>query len=164
MKIAIKHLNFRTKKVSLAFLTALALLTGITHSMTACTAIDDSDAAAIETAENFAQAFFNYDFHKAEPFVTPESRKWLRFAASNAAQDDLDLINECNAQAKVDMIEETSADTLLLVHLLVSDYVKPALLGQKAVRSDKEGLFPLTMVLRDGSWQVKLEGLPRSCE
>ena len=52
-----------------------------------------AEEKAMNRVAAFADAYFNYDFGEALKMVTPESEKWLRFAASNVTQGDVDLLN-----------------------------------------------------------------------
>ena len=48
---------------------------------------------AIETtAIDFANAYFNYDLVKAQTMVDDQSKKWLRYEASNITEADLELL------------------------------------------------------------------------
>lgn len=142
-------------KVFFLFCTAL-LLSG-------CDFTSDHDNEAIEAAVNWAEAYFNYDFHKAEEYITPESSRWLKFAASNTTERDLQLVqqNENGAEVEVEDFFPEANDTLRVVSLRVSNYVSSTLPAELAQLVD-EGVFNVTTVLRDGKWKVRMEGLPQS--
>ena len=142
-------------KVFFLFCTAL-LLSG-------CDFTSDHDNEAIEAAVNWAEAYFNYDFHKAEEYITPESGRWLKFAASNATEHDLQLVqqNEEGATVEVEDFFPEANDTLRVVSLRVSNYVSSTLPAESA-QLVEEGVFNVTTVLRDGKWKVRMEGLPQS--
>lgn len=142
-------------KVFFLFCTAL-LLSG-------CDFTSDHDNEAIEAAVNWAEAYFNYDFHKAEEYITPESGQWLIFAASNTTEHDLQLIqqNVDGATVEVEDFFAEANDTLRVVSLRVSNYVSSTLPAESAQLVD-EGVFNVTTVLRDGKWKVRMEGLPQS--
>ena len=136
------------------FLCCLVLLAA------ACDLHEGSDREAMDAAGEWADAYFNADYHAAEALSTPESRRFLAFAASNTTQHDLDLLKETPAEVAVDDILEAN-DTLRVVTLKVNHYLQPTLLGQSA-RQQEEGEFHVTVVKRDTRWLVKMEGLPRS--
>ena len=142
-------------KVFFLFCTAI-LLSG-------CNFTNDHDNEAIEAAVNWAEAYFNYDFHKAEEYVTPESGRWLKFAASNATEHDLQLVqqNEEGATVEVEDFFPEANDTLRVVSLKVSNFVSSTLPAE-SVQLVEEGVFNVTTVLRDGKWKVRMEGLPQS--
>lgn len=131
--------------------------------LSGCDFTNDHDNEAIETAVCWAEAYFNYDFHKAEEYVTLESGKWLKFAASNTTEHDLQLVqqNENGATVEVEDFFPEANDTLRVVSLRVSNFVNSALPAESAQLVD-EGMFKVTTVLRDGKWKVRMEGLPQS--
>ena len=122
----------------------------------------DLNAAAKEQAQQFAEAYFNYDFDQARRFVTPESEKWLRFAASNVTQEDVDLINATSDQVSVAATDcQYQDDSTTCVRVIVYNAVLKGSLGRPA-HTASEAEFVLTLVNRDGAYLVKLEGLPRN--
>jgi len=55
---------------------------------------DDSTKKVPEdNALQFAEAYYNYDFKRAEKLCTEEGRRCLVFKASNTTQADLDMYN-----------------------------------------------------------------------
>ena len=67
------------------------LIWALALSLTACSMLRDDDQATAVAVE-WGEAFFNCDYHAAEALCTPESRRWLQFAASNTTQHDLDML------------------------------------------------------------------------
>lgn len=122
----------------------------------------DLDAKVLEHVAAFAEAYFNYDFEKARRMVTPNSEKWLRFAASNVTQEDVDLLN---AQEGVATVEaegyERLNDSTLAVTLTVRDFLTKDSLGATG-RIEAEGQFRFVAIRQDKSFLVRMEGLPRS--
>lgn len=122
----------------------------------------DLDAKVLEHVAAFAEAYFNYDFEKARRMVTPNSEKWLRFAASNVTQEDVDLLN---AQEGVATVEaegyERLNDSTLAVTLTVRDFLTKDSLGATG-RIEAEGQFRFVAIRHDKSFLVRMEGLPRS--
>ena len=145
-------------KFNTLFITAALLLA------TACQEMRQTeDEAANSQALAFAQAYFNLDFERAARLATPESRKWLSFAASNLEQRDLDL---WNAQAEPAVAEiggttEWVDDTTRTVAITVKDFLQLDTIGQEANMVD-EAAFRLTTVKREGKWLVRMASLPRS--
>ena len=110
----------------------------------------------------FAEAYFNYDFKKAQRWVTPESVKWLQFAASNVSQEDIDLINEQEDEATVEVAEfEYVNDSVSVVTVEVQSFLQKDSIGKAGSMTD-QAPFRLTVVERDGKPRVRMEGLPRS--
>ena len=133
-------------------------LTAIT--MASCNVGIESDDAALDVAANWADAYFNCDFHEAANYATPESDKWLRFAASNTTEQDLQTL-EGKATATADEYFTEANDTLRVVTLHVRNFLKPVAVGAPA-QLQEEGTFLVTVVKRDGKWKVRMEGLPQS--
>ncbi len=125
--------------------------------------MNGDDQEATEAAIKWADAYFNYDFHEAEKYATPESRQWIQFAASNTTVRDLQLVqeNEGGASVEVNDFFPDANDTLRVVSLTVHDYVSSTLPADSARLVD-EATFSITTVLRDGAWKVRMEGLPQS--
>ena len=122
----------------------------------------DADAAAKEQAQKFAEAYFNYDFVKARQFVTSDSEKWLRFAASNVVQEDVDLLNAIQKSASVEVTDcDYQNDSVAHVTLAVYNVVLKDSIGQPAYMAG-EAEFALSLVKRNGDYQVRMEGLPRN--
>ena len=134
------------------------LLTALT--MASCNAGFEGDDAALDVASKWADAYFNYDFHEAATYSTPESDKWLLFAASNTTEQDLQVL-QGNATATADDYFTVANDTLRVVTLHVRNFLKPAVVGATP-QLQEEGTFLVTVVKRDGKWKVRMEDLPRS--
>ncbi len=129
--------------------------------LTGCGEATESDNAARQVAQAWGDAYFNCDYHEAEQYVTEESGKWLRFAASNTTESDLELLQRQQATVDADDYFPVATDTLRVVRLKVENYLSPTALGE-ASRQEEEGVFEVTVVKRADSWQVRMEGLPRS--
>ena len=120
----------------------------------------ESNQAVMNIAQSWAEAYFNCDYHDAEQYITTESQKWLRFAASNTTEQDLQLLQAHDVT--IETTDDTVCnDTLHVVTLQVSNYLAPTALGD-SVAIASQGVFQVTVVKRDGQWQVRMEGLPRS--
>ena len=129
--------------------------------LTSCGMGFGDDDAAQEVAVAWGDAYFNCDYHGADNYSTEESEKWLRLAASNTTEADLQLLRQNEAEVEADDYFPAASDTLRVVVLLVRNYLAPTVPGEEP-RQEEEGLFQVTVVNRDGSWKVRMEGLPRS--
>jgi len=129
--------------------------------MAGCSAGNADDESARETAVTWADAYFNCDYAEASQYVTEESMKWLRLAASNTTENDLALLREENAVVEGAEYFTSATDTLRVVLLRVSHYLAATPLGEDASLG-ADGRFNVTVVLRNGAWRVRMEGLPRS--
>ena len=126
-----------------------------------CDVAMDDDSKAIKVAEQWAEAYFNDDFHEAIKHATPDSEDWLRYAASNATNEDLQLLDATPATVTADDGFPIANDTLRVVTLHVNNYLENTALGSSA-KQVKEGTFRVNVVKHDGEWLVKMEGLPQS--
>ena len=133
--------------------------------MAACEGQNSSERTVAEkVTAAFSDAYFNYDFKRAEEYITPESRQWLHFAASNVRQETLDVLNQLGDEELPTVIlggTEAIDDSTQRVSVTVRNIVDADSIGQPASVSD-EATFRLTLVNREGNWKVKMEGLPRS--
>ena len=132
----------------------VALLTG-------CSVIQDDDDRATDVATQWAEAYFNCDYHGAEALSTPESYRWLQFAASNTTQHDLDLLQQQPAEVEATDFFPDANDTLRVVELAVSNSISPSIHAGESSQEEK-ALFHITVVKRNGSWLVRMADLPRS--
>ena len=140
-----KHLN------RILFLLAAVLLSGCQK--------DESEAERV--AHQWGDAYFNYNFRQALNYVTPESERWLRFAASNVTQQDLDVLQK-NGQATVTLDGYyAGSDTTGTAYLNVSNWLRTDSIGRAGSHQELVSLQVL-LVKRDGRWLVRMEGLPRN--
>ena len=139
------------KRLRLLFMAAL---------LAGCGLVDDGNRAAREVALEWADAYFNCDFHQAEEYITPEGGKWLRFAASNITEQQLQLLQQHEVKVEADMSDYVN-DTMQVVTLKVNNYLAPTPLGEEPTIKE-QGTFRITLVKRDNKWKVRMEGLPRN--
>ena len=137
------------------------IIFAITLSLAACDMPQNDDDKATAVAVEWGEAFFNCDYHAAEALSTPESRRWLQFAASNTTQHDLDLLKQHAAEVEATDYFPEASDTLRVVQLVVRNSISPSINAGESVQQE-EALFHTTVVKRNGNWQVRMEGLPRS--
>ena len=137
------------------------LVLALSLLLAACDMIQNDDNEATSTAVQWGEAFFNCDYHAAEALCTPESRRWLQFAASNTTQQDLDLLKQHAAQVEATDFFPEANDTLRVVELVVCNNVKPTVAGEEPSQIDK-AVFHTTVVKRNGSWLVRMASLPQS--
>jgi ketosteroid isomerase-like protein len=122
---------------------------------------DEKDISA--TVEKFAEAYFNYDFETAMKLTTADSEKWLRYAASNIHQADVDVLRsqEEGASVSIDDITIDDGDTTASALVTVHNYMRLDTIGN-AGRMISQAQFRLNMVMESDKWRIKMEGLPRS--
>lgn len=140
----------------IAFLLSVTALTACTDNMSS------QQEKAGRTATSFAEAYFNYDFKKAIELTTPETTKWIRFAASNISEEDLNELNNRTEGASVTLTGcELLNDTTCEAVLEIGNYLTADSIGRPIV-SRHDGVFRLTVIQRDGQWKIRMAGLPRS--
>jgi hypothetical protein len=137
------------------------LIFALTLSLTACNMIQRDDDQATAVAVEWGEAFFNCNYHAAEALCTPESRRWLQFAASNTTQHDLDLLKQHAADVEATDFFPDANDTLRVVELVVRNSITPSTNAEKSSQKEK-ALFHVTVVKRNGNWLVRMADLPRS--
>ena len=137
------------------------LILSLTLALTACNMMQNDDNQATAIAIEWGEAFFNCDYHAAEALSTPDSRRWLQFAASNTTQQDLDLLKQHAAEVEATDFFPEANDTLRVVELAVRNSVKPTIAGEQPSQIEK-AMFRTTVVKRNGSWLVRMASLPRS--
>ena len=139
-------------KLLLLFVTAIL--------MAGCDAGLNSDQQAREVAGKWADAYFNCDFKDADNYVTPESRKWLQYAASNTTEQELNMLQEAGgAQVTVSETATEGNDTLKTFRLTVANCLGTT---HETAALVKERTFMVTVVRRTTDWQVRMAGLPQS--
>ena len=137
------------------------LILSLTLALTACNMMQNDDDQATAIAIEWGEAFFNCDYHAAEALSTPDSHRWLQFAASNTTQQDLDLLKQHAAEVEATDFFPEANDTLRVVELAVRNSVKPTIAGEQPSQIEK-AMFRTTVVKRNGSWLVRMASLPRS--
>ena len=107
----------------------------------------------------WAEAYFGFDYEEALDYMTPESEKWIRFAASNITEKDVSFINEHNKGAKVEIVDRyiMAGDTTCSARIRVSDFVLLGFVGQENKVIDNAE-YQVTCVKRDDKWKVRMEG------
>ena len=127
--------------------------------MAGCDMGIDGDQQAKNVAEAWADAYFNCDYKDASGYVTPESQKWLQYAASNTTAEELKVLKDAGgAQVAVEELFDEANDTMRLVTLNVTNSLKPS----KNPELVKDGMYKVVVVKRADSWQVRMVGLPRN--
>lgn len=117
---------------------------------------------AASTATAFAEAYFNYDLTAACKLTTPETQDWLRFVASNINEEDIEVLNARSEGAMVTLTQcEMVNDTMCEAHVVVDNYLVADSIGRPLQLRHNDD-YQLTLVLRDGRWQVRMADLPRS--
>jgi len=124
---------------------------------------NDQTSVVDEPLNKWANAYFNFDYKEALEYMTPESGKWVRFAASNITEKDINYIKEHPMETMIEITHKqmTEGDTLCNTTIHVSKFIQ---LGMDADNNQvvDDADFQIQLVKRDGDWLIKTEGLPRN--
>lgn len=123
---------------------------------------DGSEKQLIQTLDSFTVSYYNWQYHRALHFCTPESEPWLKFAASQVTQEDVEQLHkETEATYEIRSIEFTD-DSTALANITVFNFLQLDTIGQKPHHVGKAD-FILRMVLpaAEKKWKVNLTQLPR---
>ncbi len=116
-----------------------------------------------EAAVQWAEAYFNYQFERATRYVTPESRKWLRFAATNMSEQDVEVLRKQDGPAEVSLLDcMQTDDSTWTATIEVSRFMERDSLNTPGHMVTGDVEFEVQIVERNKRMFVKMEGLPRS--
>ncbi|MBR5656956.1 MAG: hypothetical protein IKW98_09815 [Prevotella sp.] len=124
---------------------------------------EQRDVPLEERVDSFAYTYFNWQFHKAINYVTPESEKWIRYAASQVHKADLKIINEQEEKAQIEIEEiEHLNDTLARIRLNVHNYMRMDTIGNAGRMIDNARFTLFARYQTEGKkWMIHLTDLPR---
>lgn len=114
--------------------------------------------------DSFAVYYFNWQFHQAIRFVTPESEKWMSYAASQVHQADIDLLQQKQLPATCEIQEITYDDEnqTAVAHIAIHDYLRMDTIGKAASVIDIAYFdIPLSYHSESDKWIVNINELPR---
>ena len=130
-------------------LIGVALLAG-------CQGIGSKGDEETQVATEWARAWFGCDYPKAQRLMTPESERYVRFAASNITEADLQVVNSQEEGPQVEAEgSETYADTVAVVGIVVTNYLQRDSIGQPG-HIVRRGTFSVPLLRRNGKWRVHL--------
>lgn len=134
----------------------------LTIISTACEGTDKKREAE-NTAQEFAEAYFSYDYGKAALYVTDDSRRWIEFKASNIGEDDINTLRDQDRGPSVEITDADLRDeSNATVSVSVSNFFETDSIGGSARMVD-EASFDLKLQLEaDGKWRIRMEGPLRS--
>ena len=125
-----------------------------------------SEGKLTQTVDSFATYYYNWQFHRALHFVTPQSEQWLRLCASQLTQEDVDLLNQQTEKPsyvidELELIDDSTARVSITVH----NYLLTDTIGQPARLVDK-GSFILDAVYTTAAqrWMIDLHDVLRNAK
>jgi hypothetical protein len=154
MKISVNHTHAgaRVARVS----PVAALLLGGVALLLLPTGCHDGDEDQLKAyADSFSTAYFNWQFAKAQPYCTPESRIWLLFASSQVTQEDVDSLRAQpeGASVKIEDVDYDS-DTSAVVSVTVRNFLPMDTIGKRGPAVERAD-YLLSVCYRDSLWRVR---------
>lgn len=112
--------------------------------------------------DSFAVNFFNWRLDHAVKFCTPESEKWLKFAASQVQRNDIEQMKNLpdNFAYTYSIRQGDPKGSAAEVALNVENFFVLDTIG-KPGRVKNNATYILQLVKQGKTWKVKLNGLPR---
>lgn len=114
--------------------------------------------------DSFAVYYFNWQFHQARRFVTPSSEKWMRYAASQVHQADIELLQnkEVPATCEIHEITYSDDDSTAVAHVTIHDFLHMDTIGKAAsIVNAAHFDIPLKYEAKTDKWIVEVDGLMR---
>ena len=115
-----------------------------------------------QCVDSFAAYYFNGLYTDALRFATPDSRKWLKVAASNMTAADIELLHQQEHEATVNTEITNATDSTAQVIVSVSNYMVKDTIGVTGHMTHHTDTYVLRAVISDGKWKIRMEGLPQS--
>ena len=127
-----------------------------------CQLADKESMQVRQAAEDWAEAYFHFDYQQAAQHTTAEGLRWLQFAASNINEADLDVINQYIDDISISVSDVyVGNDTMAVAAVHVNHWFSPDSIGYAGSMKD-DGSFDVELVKRNGEWKVRMACLPQS--
>ncbi len=133
------------------------LILFISGSMLLCTCGKTDKEQLMETVDSFSNTYFNWQFHRAVAYCTPDSKRWLSYMASQVNQDDIDLLRSQteSAQAEIVHVNILDGDSVAKVEVKVSNFLSMDTIGVKG-KIEKEARFVISAKSVGNQWKIWL--------
>lgn len=128
-----------------------------------CQVSEGSREQLTADVDSFATLYFNWRFPDALKYCTPESEQWIRYAASNVHQADVELLRNKgeDATVSIDDIQLSDDETTAIASVTVSNFLQMDSIGQEA-HLVGQACFQLSLAKDQGKWKIRMASLPRS--
>ncbi|MGM9699159.1 MAG: hypothetical protein ACI3Y0_11020 [Prevotella sp.] len=127
--------------------------------VTACDNYGNERGEIGKTAEDFATAYFNYDFTGASQFATDDCRKWFEFEASNISDENIRQLREMEEGATVELDGiEIVNDSTASVGLRIRNFLAIDSIGGLGHIVDEKTIVLQLQRTREAEWKVRMEG------
>ena len=150
------------KTISCMAIAVAAILTSV-YTLTGCQSHQGDENQLENDIDSFATYYFNWQFPKTLKYCTQSSEPWLRYAASNVHQADVDLLRSKAEDATIEIndIDFSDDGANATVSITVYNFLQMDTIGQEA-HLVEEADFLLPMCMEEGVWKVKMASLPQS--
>lgn len=127
-----------------------------------CQLADRESMQVRQAAEDWAEAYFHFDYQEAARHTTAEGLRWLQFAASNINEADVEVINQYINDITTSVSDVyVGNDTMAVAAIHVNHWFSPDSIGHAGSMKD-DGTVDVELVKRNGAWKVRMAGLPQS--
>ncbi len=145
------------------YIYAVILLFVITINLTSsCQRISNSNDITI-VADSFATNFYNWRLEKALKYCTAESKTQISFLASNISEKDIELINQRNEDASIEITNTGMLEEGIKARISMKIYNS---FKMKDINSDiqlnKERDVTINLIKTNEGWKVDLTTLKES--
>lgn len=145
------------------YIYAVILLFVITINLTSsCQRISNSNDITI-VADSFATNFYNWRLEKALKYCTAESKTQISFLASNISEEDIELINQRNEDASIEITNTEMLEGGIKARISMKIYNS---FKMKDINSDvqlnKERDVTINLIKTNEGWKVDLTTLKES--
>lgn len=151
--------RFFRMKIRLAY--SLTIAGCMLIGLCACTDYKNEEQL-IDTANAFAQSYFNWQFNDAQAHCTPSSRRWISYIASQVKQNDVDKLRgaEQGASSEIKKINYEEGDSVASVVMKVENFLSMDSLGAVG-HFVQSATCTLQLVQQAKRWKVRLTEPPR---
>ena len=150
------------KTISCMAIAVAAILTSV-YTLTGCQSHQGDENQLENDIDSFAIYYFNWQFPKTQKYCTQSSEPWLRYAASNVHQADVDLLRTKAEDATVEIndIDFGDDEVSAIADITVRNFLQMDSIGEEA-HLVEEADFLLPMCMENGVWKVRMASLPQS--
>ena len=139
------------KTISCMAIAVAAILTSV-YTLTGCQSHQGDENQLENDIDSFATYYFNWQFPKTQKYCTQSSEPWLRYAASNVHQADVDLLRSKAADATIEIndIDFSDDGANATVSITVYNFLQMDTIGQEAPNiHDHLSYFQFRFLVRD---------------
>lgn len=154
----------RESNISLHILSVWVMLFCAVLVLCSCESHAGSARQLKKEVDSFSVYYFNWQFHQARRFVTPSSEKWLRYAASQVHQADIELLQqkELPATCEINEVVYSDDDRSAIAHVTIRNYLRMDTIGKAASVVDAANFdIPLTYDAATDKWTVEVNEVMR---